>query len=212
MTPEERPTPIELDQPSAPRRVPAPPAPRTWTPEPPPTSWLQDNLTRVVLWGILGAAALGGALWWYRPVTVPDLALKDTAGQTTTLYALRQGRPNLVVVFLLKGDSLSAYSMAALKDLQAQKPGLAFAGLYVGTQGDAEVYQKETEAPFPVYGLTDTRDPFAVQDLLKKVGVTTMVTTGIYGGTVVVLDRHNTLALRLQKEELKELRTKVGKL
>jgi len=200
---------IELDQAPAAVRPLGHAAPRqaSWRPpEPPPTSWLQDNLGRVILYACLGAVAGGAWVWWTRPVVVPDLVLKDTAGQTAALSALHQDKPRLVLVFLVKGDRLSTYALTALKDLPpAKTETMAFLGLLMGPQAEAEAYAKDNAAPFPIYGLTDVQDPFAVQELVKKVGVSTMVMTGVYGGTVVVLDRRNRVVLKLQKEEIQDL-------
>ena len=59
--------------------------------------------------------------------------------------------------------------------------------------------------PFAVYGLKDARDPFALQEILKKVGVSGWSGPGIYGGTVLLVDRRNHVRLRLEKEEVREL-------
>jgi hypothetical protein len=207
--------PIELDlgRSEAPPRTGAPSASARWGPEPPESSWLQDNLRLVVLAGTLAVVSAGAYLWWNRPVVIPDLAWRDGAGQTVTLSALRQDKPKLLVVFLLRGCPLSRYSLDELKGLYGAKSrDLAFVGLLMGSQSDAEQFQKETETPFPVFGLNSVQDPYAVQELFKKVGVSTMATAAVYGGTVVVVDRGNKVLLRLEKEECRELKAKLARL
>jgi hypothetical protein len=211
--------PIELDpsRPSQPRRTAPPPpqpGPARWQPPPPPaSSWLQDNLKPVLLAGVLGVLGLGGYLWWNRPVQIPDLALKDGAGQAATLTGLRQDKPRLLLVFLMKGDTLSRYALNALKELHgAKESSLAFVGLVMGSQAEAEAFRAETETPFPMYGLKDLQNPFQMRELFKKVGVDTIAYTGVYGGTVVVVDRENKVLLRLEKEGVQDLAGKLAKL
>jgi hypothetical protein len=216
-TPDSAPIELDLPQAAAPRR-PAPPVapPRAaaWQPAPPPpaSSWLQDHLKTIVLAVALGGGGLGLYLWQNRPVAIPDLALKDAAGQLTTLSELRQEKPRLLVVFLMKGDTLSAFVLNALKELHpAREARMAFVGLVIGSQAEAEAYRAETNAPFPMYGLKDAQNPFQMRELFKKVGVDTIAYTGVYGGTVVVVDRENKVLLRMEKEGVQDLAGKLAK-
>ena len=212
-------SPIELDLPPARTTAPpqGPPRPEPWRPPPPPppASWLQENLRTVAVLAVVGVIVLAGYLWFNRPVLIPDLALKDAAGQSTTLSGLREGKPRLLIVFLAKGDTFSTVALRTLKDAHgAKSSSMAFVGLVMGTQAEAEAFRAETEAPFPMYGLKDllNQNPFEVRDLLKKVGTETIVAASISGGTVVVVDRENKVVLRLEKDDLKDLGAKLAKL
>lgn len=160
---------------------------------------------------LLAAVVLGGVCWWRRPVEVPSIALQDSEGQVVTLADMRGDKDGLLLVFLIPGCEVSRFSLTVVKDLHAaHSSAVAFAGLFFGNQATAERFRGAEEIPFPVYGLKDARDPFAVQELIKKVGVSGLTGAGVYGGTVVLLDSHQRVRLRLEKEEVRELAPKLA--
>jgi len=161
---------------------------------------------RIALGALAAALLLGAVLWWTRPVSLPELVMKGPEGQSAGFVDMRQGKDHLLLVFLIPGCQVSLFSLSTLKDLFARFSGkVSFVGLLFGTEAEAVEYQEQNGVPFAVYGLKDARDPFALQEILKKVGVSGWSGPGIYGGTVVLVDRRNHVRLRLEKEEVREL-------
>jgi hypothetical protein len=183
----------------------------------PPAVRLQRRSFARTNWTILAAALLlvvgviGGGLWCTRPVRLPEIGMNDGEGKPVTFADMRRGKDKLLLVFVIPGCEISRFSLTTIKGLFPGSSGrVAFAGLAFTTQAEAQSFQAEQEVPFPVYGLRDSRDPFALQDVLKKVGASGLAGASIYGGTVVLLDQNNRVLLRLEKEEIRQLPEKLG--
>jgi hypothetical protein len=159
--------------------------------------------------GMIGAVV--GLFLWLRPMTVPDLVVLGPEKAALHLDDLRDGHKKLLLVVVVPGDTMSRFAMTAAKEQYAAKSGfLAFAGLYVGKQADAERFRVEMDLPFPVYGLNDSPDPFSVQDFVKKIGISSFVSSGVYGGTTVLLNDQRVVLFRLEKDGVRTLRDKLA--
>jgi|GEM_PF-1896171 len=166
---------------------------------------IHDHGRSLLVAGLALALGLYGLSVWLRPVQLQELPLKDASGGTVSLADLHQGRPRLVLVFLVPGDPVTTFALDKLRPLAAGD--MAVAGLV-----EAQAFRQQADLPFPVHGLKDVADPFAVQDFIKKIGFSTIAYAGVYSGTVVVLDNRNRILLKLEKEEIRELDRRLAKL
>jgi hypothetical protein len=197
------------------RPLPPPPRPAFVAPAPQASS-LGATFARIsprklgTLAGGVIVVLLG--LWlWLRPTRLPDLVVADAEGHPLHLADLFQHHERLVLVFVVPGDQTSPFAMKTVKEQYAAKSGfLGFAGLYWGKQAEAEHYRTEADIPFPVYGLRDTPDPFAVQDFIHKAGVNSIVFKGVYGGTTVLVDEQRRVIFHLENDGLRELKDKLA--
>jgi peroxiredoxin len=173
--------------------------------------WLHAHRKRLVAGGVFAALFVAATLWWTRPVKIPNLTLKDAIGQPVTLADMRQQKDTLLLVFFLQNCPVSRFALSTIKNVYPERSkDVSFAGLLFGNQVEAERFRNESQVPFPVYGLKDAQDPFALQELIKKVGVSSMLVTGVYGGTIVVVDDQNRVRLRLEKEDVRKLPEKLA--
>jgi len=178
--------------------------------------WFETRRARYMGLGAAGALlllVLGGALWCNRPVRVPNVVMSDANGHAVTLDDMRGARPRLLVVFLLPGCSMSKFAADTIKAaFPDRSERIAFVGLFFGNQAQAGDYAKSMDLPFPVYGLQDNKDPFLLQELMKKVGTSDWLVHGIYGGTTFVLDDRNRILFKLEKEDVRKLPEKLASL
>jgi hypothetical protein len=202
--------PSEVGPPAAPVQKP----PRAITSGARDLGFFGAHRTGLTIGVVLLIVVIEAVLWWTRPVTIPNLVLNDADGQPVKLSEMRQARSKaLVLVFLVANCPISRFAVTTLKQAYPQQSrDLSFAGFYFGTQADAERFRKAEDVPFPVYGLKDAQDPFALQEMTRKVGVSSMLVTGVYGGTVVVIDEENRIILRLEKEGVQKLAEKLAKI
>jgi len=155
---------------------------------------------------------LAGGYWYFlnRQEPVPAIVLKDANGEQVTLDKLSDGREHTLMVFMLSGCSISKYSVGMVNEAYDKwSPQMAFAGLFLGSNGAAEKYADNEGLDFPVYGLREIADPFSVNELIKAVGTPHGLSNGIYGGTVVVFDRDGDVVLNLARDQLRELPDKL---
>ena len=138
--------------------------------------------------------------------TAPDLTFEDSAGQQVGWTELREGKQHLLAVFLLPGCSMSDFSAELVSEVHAQHgDSIAFVGLAFGTAPAADSYRRNHGLDFTVVGLKSATDPYAAQEFFDKVRKAYGSYSGIYGGTVVLLDRQNEMLFGLAKEEVREL-------
>jgi hypothetical protein len=132
------------------------------------------------------AAAFGGWQAWKARVPLPRITLQDAQSKSVTLDDMLDGKSRAVFLFLLPGCGLSRSAMQTAKEAYPEYGDrVAFVGLLMtGNAGSAEAFQKDNELPFPVYALGTASDPFAVKELMDRVGTW----RGVYGGTTVLVD------------------------
>jgi hypothetical protein len=156
----------------------------------------------------LVTVALG--LWlWLRPVRVTDLIVKGPEGQTLHLVDLYQQHDRLLVVCVVAGaDSLGKFAIDQAKtEYAARSESLGFAGMYVGSQADADRYRAEHAVPFPMYGLNDTLNPILANAFAAEVGGHGRL---IYGGTSVLLDEKQRVLFHLEGADVQKLHERLA--
>jgi hypothetical protein len=160
-----------------------------------------------ILWVlVLIAAGFGAYKFVSGPGTAPEVVFEDAAGQRIGWAELREGKPHLLAVFLLPNCSLSKYSAELVSDLQAQyEDSVAFVGLAFGTASAADKIKREHALAFEVVGLRTIADPYAGQEFFESVRKAYGSMSGIYGGTIVVLNEQNEMLFGLAEEHVKEL-------
>ena len=140
------------------------------------------------------------------PEKAPDLTFEDAAGGRIGWAELREGKRHLLAVFLLPGCSMSEYSAELVSDVHAQyEDSVAFVGLAFGTAPFAERYKQDHGLDFAVVGLRTVTDPYAGQEFFDNVRKAYGASSGIYGGTIILLDEQNEMLFGLAKEDVKEL-------
>ncbi len=157
---------------------------------------------------VLALAGFAGYKYFW-PKTLPNIILKDSQGKTVDLVAMHGGKEKLVMVVIVDGCPISRFSLGVVQEqYKLHGARVAFAGLMVNNQADAEAFRTRNKLSFPIYGLRDAADPHLLNAFIKKVG------SGgkIWGGTVLVVDQKGTIELQLEKEEVKELPQEMGSL
>ncbi len=163
--------------------------------------------------GVAGVLALGAVAWCARPVRVPNVVMADASGKPVTFDDMRQSKGNLLVVFMMPNDPISRFVIASIKtSYEKASKRVAFVGLYYGSSAEAAKAGEDLGVPFPMYGLKDSKDPFALQELFKKAGASTLIGASMYGGTTILLDDQNKIVFKLEKEEVQTLPEKLQKL
>lgn len=178
-------------------------------------SILQDLSGRKGWIVIIVCVILGLGYWLYRhrDRTLPPIVLKDSDGQEVTFEAMRAGKDHTVMVFLLPGCPISKFSMGVVKEQHAKLSGqLSFVGLLVGKQPAADRMVEDEELEFPVYGLHDGTDPFAINELIDAVGSSEGLRTMVYGGTVIVVNPDRKIVINLARDEVRELPEELAEL
>jgi len=140
------------------------------------------------------------------PEKAPELTFEDAAGQKLAWRDLREGKRHLLAVFLLPNCTLSEYSAKLLNDLQGQyADSIAFVGLAFGTASAADKMTRDHALGFPVVGLRAITDPFAGQEFFDAVRKAYGGSSGIYGGTIVLLNDQNEMVFGLAQGDVREL-------
>lgn len=160
---------------------------------------------------------VGGVFGLYKhlspPEKAPDLTFEDTSGGRVGWAELREGKRHLLAVFLLPGCSMSEYSVELVSDIHEQYgDSVAFVGLAFGTAPFAERYKRDHGIDFTVVGLKTVTDPYAGQDFFENVRKAYGASSGVYGGTIILLDQQNEMLFGLAKENVKELSDRLAAL
>jgi hypothetical protein len=78
-------------------------------------------------------------------------------------------------------------------------------GLAFGTAPVADRMKRDQALGFPVVGLRAVTDPFAGQEFFDAVRSAYGGSSGIYGGTVIMLDDQNQMVFGLAQGDVREL-------
>ena len=143
----------------------------------------------------------------------PELVFETTAGDAVGWTELREGKRHLVAVFLLPGCGLSEFSAELVGDLHDQyQHSVAFVGLAFGTAPVADKMKRDHALGFPVVGLRAITDPFAGQEFVDAVRKAYGTYSGVYGGTIILLDDQNEMVFGLAQGDVRELPDRLAKL
>ena len=97
-------------------------------------------------------------------------------------------------------------------DPQHVPRSIAFAGLLFGNQSMADTFKSDEQLTFPVYGIRDAIDPYAVNELIETVGTSHGTRAAVYGGTLVMVNSDRKVLFKLEKDEVKQLPDKLADL
>ena len=143
----------------------------------------------------------------------PELVFETAAGDTLGWTELREGKRHLVAVFLLPGCGLSEFSAELVGDLHDQyQHSVAFVGLAFGTAPVADKMKRDHALGFPVVGLRAITDPFAGQEFVDAVRKAYGTYSGVYGGTIILLDDQNQMLFGLSQGDVRELSDRLAAL
>jgi len=160
---------------------------------------------------VVGAGAYFIYLKW--PKNLPAIVLQDTDGEAVDIPAMHEGKPALVLVFLLPNCPISKYSLGLVREQHDKLADrFAFAGLFFGDQLGADQFAEREELDFSVYGLKSAKDPFTVNELIQVVGSAHGSQNAIYGGTVVVVNPEGKVLLNLAKDQIRTLPEELAEL
>ncbi|MBN2499105.1 MAG: hypothetical protein JXR96_31240 [Deltaproteobacteria bacterium] len=158
---------------------------------------------------IVIAVGVGGYFFLFGSQKMPGLQVKDADGKVLGLQQLRGDKEYLALVMLIPGCQISQFSSNLIKQhFQRFSPRVAFAGLFYGEITAARKYAEAEELPFPVFGMRDAPDPYAVNELMKLAHASSRV----YGGTVFVVDRDDYMLFYLEQEAVRDLPEKLSDL
>jgi hypothetical protein len=141
---------------------------------------------------VIAAVGIGGYIYFTQPEEIPNIMVKAADGRQVDLDAMYQDHYELLLVFLLPGCPISQFSVGLVKE---QYP---------------EQFKSEQQIPFPVYGIRDATDPYAVNELIEKVGTSHGTRAAVYGGTIVVVNKKHKVLFKLEKDEIKQLPDKLA--
>jgi hypothetical protein len=140
------------------------------------------------------------------PEKAPEVTFETAAGDTLGWAELREGKRHLLAVFLLPNCSLSEYSAELVSDLHEQHAdSVAFVGLAFGTAPVADKMKRDQALGFPVVGLRAVTDPFAGQEFFDAVRKAYGGSSGVYGGTIILLNDQNEMLFGLSQGDVREL-------
>ena len=155
---------------------------------------------------ILVGACFGAYKLLSPPEKAPELSFETAAGEALGWRDLRGGKRHLLAVFLLPNCSLSEYSAELVSDLHGQYGNsVAFVGLAFGTAPVADRMKRDQALGFPVVGLRAVTDPFAGQEFFDAVRKAYGGSSGVYGGTIILLDDQNQMLFGLSQGDVREL-------
>jgi hypothetical protein len=155
---------------------------------------------------VLIGAGFGAYKLLAPPEKAPDLTFEGAAGERIGWRELRDGKRHLLAVFLLPGCSLSDYSAELVSDLHEDyADSVAFVGLAFGTAPFADRYKRDHGLDFDVVGLRTVTDPYAGQEFFDNVRKAYGGSSGIYGGTIILLDEQNQMLFGLAQKDVREL-------
>jgi hypothetical protein len=147
------------------------------------------------------------------PGTAPELVFEDAAGQAVSLAELREDKPFLLAVFLLPNCSMSEFSAELVGELYEQYEGsVAFVGLAFGNASYADKIKRDQGLGFTVVGLRTVTDPYAGQEFFETVRKAYGGSSGVYGGTIVLLNHQNQMLFGLSQGDVRELPDRLAKL
>lgn len=160
---------------------------------------------------IIAAAGFGGYIYLSQPDEIPNIMLKAADGRPVDLDAMRGDKEELLLVFLLPNCPISKFSQDLV---QQHYPGysanVAFSGLFFGNQAAAEKFKSDQQILFPVYGIRDATDPYAVNEFIETVGTSHGTRSAVYGGTIVLVNSKREVLFALAKDEIKQLPDKLA--
>jgi len=147
------------------------------------------------------------------PGTAPELVFEDAAGQAMSLAELREGKPHLLAVFLLPNCSMSEFSADLVSELHERyEDSVAFVGLAFGNASFADKVKQDQELGFTVVGLRTVTDPYAGQEFFDAVRKAYGGSSGVYGGTIILLNHRNQMLFGLSQGDVRELPDRLAKL
>lgn len=170
------------------------------------------NTKVLIAVGLIGLLVAVGAVAYYKwPKPVPKFQVAGESGQPVEFDELFGDKDYMLVVFLLPSCQVSKFSSTVVNEQHAHfSDRMSFVGLIFGNYADGQKYAQTENLSFPVYGLKDAPDPFAVQELVNVVGKAHGLGSAIYGGTIVVLDRKGKIVFQLEKESVRDLPKRLG--
>ena len=162
---------------------------------------------------VLVAAGVGGYIYFSQPDEIPSIMLKAADGRQVDLEAMHQGQEELLLIFLLPNCPISKFSLDLVKQHHSSySANVAFVGLFFGDQNTAEQFKSAQTIPFPVYGLRDATDPYAVNELIDTIGTSHGTRSAVYGGTIVVVNTDRKVLFKLEKDDVRQLPDKLADL
>lgn len=162
---------------------------------------------------VIVAAGVGGYIYISQPDEIPNIMLKAADGRQVDLDAMHQGKEELLLIFLLPKCPISKFSLDLVKQHYPNySANIAFAGLFFGNQSAAEGFKSSQEILFPVYGLRDAVDPYAVNELIDTIGTSHGTRSAVYGGTLVAVNTDRKVLFKLEKDEVRQLPDKLADL
>ena len=158
-------------------------------------------------------AGLGAGVYFafLQPTDLPELVLQDAEGNRVTSSQLRGDGEALLVTFLLPRCPLSKFTAELMTEqLENTSEAVVFAGLVFGNKDQAAELQQDWGLPFGCYGLRGAPDPLAVNELIDAVGFSHGSRKAVTGGTILLIDAENKLLFKLEKDEVRDLATKLA--
>jgi hypothetical protein len=167
-----------------------------------------------ILWVfVLVGVVFGAYKLLSPPEQAPDLTFENAAGHSIGWTELREGKPHLLAVFLLPNCSMSEYSVELVRDLHEQYgDSVAFVGLAFGNASFADKFKRDHELGFSVVGLRAITDPYAGQEFFDSVRKAYGASSGIYGGTIILLNDRNQMMFGLAERDVRELPDRLAEL
>lgn len=162
---------------------------------------------------VIAALGVGGYIYFTQPDEIPNIMLKTSDGRQVDLTAMHEGKAELLMVFLLPNCPISKFSLGLINQHYPKySANIAFAGLFFGNQATAEQFKSAQQVPFPVYGIRDAVDPYAVNELIEAVGTSHGTRAAVYGGTIVTINEDRKVLFKLEKDEVRQLPEKLADL
>jgi len=162
---------------------------------------------------VIVALGVGGYVYFTQPDEIPNIMLKSSDGRQVDLAAMHAGKAELLMIFLLPNCPISKFSLGLVNQYYPNySASIAFAGLFFGNQSTADRFKSDQQLPFPVYGIRDAVDPYAVNELIETVGTSHGTRAAVYGGTIVVVNEDRKVLFKLEKDDVKQLPEKLADL
>jgi hypothetical protein len=147
------------------------------------------------------------------PPQAPDLTFESLSGAEVGWAELREGKRYLLAVFLLPNCGLSDFSAELVSGLHGRYQGtVAFVGLAFGNASVADRYRQDHGLGFEVVGLRAVTDPYAAQEFFDAVRGAYGSSSGVYGGTVILLNAENQMMFGLSQGDVRELPERLAEL
>jgi hypothetical protein len=162
---------------------------------------------------VIAAIGVGGYIFFTQPDEIPNIMLKSSDGRQVDLAAMHSGKAELLMVFLLPNCPISKFSMGLVNQHHPQySANIAFVGMFFGDQATADQFKSTEQLPYPVYGIRDAVDPYAVNELIETIGTSHGTRAAVYGGTIVVINEDRKVLFKLEKDEVRQLPEKLADL